>query len=156
MLSCFCMMALAFTACSDNEPDNSDNNSDNNDTASSYFDEIQGLWWMVKQTNLKTNDTTDLDAYSYRYCYIYSEDGNELWGQSISYPSMQKGKKIKLDIEGDNILSEGEIIGTIRQCGANGDSKIELVVEWVANQSVFNPYNYKCVGYYYRDTWSEI
>ena len=153
MLSSICVMAFSVTSCGDDEPENPGNN---NNVTTDYFDEVQGLWMMVQYTDLSTGQTNNLDGKSYRYCNIYSEDGKTLYGQYISYPSMSKGKTIKIEIEGDNILSEGETIGTILQCGKDGSSKIELAVEWVADQEVFNPYPYKCVGYYWRDTWSSL
>lgn len=148
------LATLSLSAC--NNDDEPEGGNDNNPSGSAYFDNIQGLWMMVKETNLKTNQTKDLDGRSYRYCYIYSEDGETLYGQAISYPSMSKGKKVEIEIDGDNILADGKVIGTIMQCGKEGSSQIELVVEWKANQEVFNPYSYDCVGYYWRDTWSKF
>lgn len=149
-----CFVSLSLTACGDDDEPNGEG--EDSPVVSEYFDNIQGLWMMVKETNLKTNQTKDLDGRSYRYCYIYSEDGETLYGQAISYPSMSKGKKVEIEIDGDNILADGKVIGTIMQCGKEGSSKIELVVEWKANQEVFNPYSYDCVGYYWRDTWSKL
>lgn len=151
LLSCLCVAAFSLTACGDDEP----NDDNNQETSTDYFDKIQGLWMMVKTTDVVTNQTTDLDGNNYRYCYIYA-DGETLYGQSVSYPSMSKGKKIELTLDGETIMSDGKKIGKIRQCGKEGLSKIELVVEWISNQEVFNPYNNGCVAYYWRDTWTKL
>lgn len=154
-LAAFVLLSMITLSACGNDDEPNGNNEDPS-VSSLYFDNIQGLWMMVKETNLSTNETKDLDGKSYRYCYIYSEDGESLYGQAIAYPSMLKGKKIKIDLDGDKILNDGKIIGTIKQCGKEGGSKIELIVEWVANQEVFNSNSYKCVGYYWRDTWSKL
>ncbi len=154
MFTMICMGGtLSLTACSDDEPKNDD---DPPVDTINFFDDIQGLWMMVEETNLSTGETTYLDAYTYRYCYIYSEDGETLYGQYISYPSMSKGTKIRIELDGNKILSNGEEIGIIQWCSNGGSQKIELVVEWAANQDVFNPKSYRSVCSYYRDTWSKI
>lgn len=153
MFACICMATLSFTACSSDEP--KDEQAPPVESPD-YFNDIQGLWMMVQEINLSTGETTYLDGKTYRYCYIYSEDGETLYGQYISYPSMTKGTQIRIELDGDNILSNGEVIGIIRQCGNGDRSGIELVVEWVANQSVFNPKSYRSVCSYYRDTWNKI
>lgn len=150
-----CSMSFSLISCGNEEPEIEDNNHTNvsNDT---YFDQIQGLWCMVEETNISTGKITYLNAYTYRYCRIYSDDGETLYGQYVSYPSKVFGKSIQIELEKNKIMHNGSEIGTILKCGKDESSVVELEIEWCPNQEIFNPYSYKCIAGYMKDTWSKL